>query len=698
VFDGTNVGIGVTPSAWGPAGTYAALQVGPAGGAQVNLAGGDASLGANFYISAIGTRNYQSSGVGASRYQFYNGSHVWFIAPSGTAGAAISFTQAMTLDASGNLGLGSAAPVNYSGYSTLTIQNTSGGVINLRNATATVSAEIALTPSEVYFSAVSALPLTLKTTNTERMRITSTGNVGIGTSSPTSNLSVYSTDSGTDDDLIALGFSVFSPMATIGTHNLDGNSGGIKFSTRASTVLSERMRITAIGDVLINTNTSLYGFANNPSLELNGAAGATLGLKVGNVAGSYISHSGTLNIFNTTNNSIVLATNNSERMRITAGGDVSIGTSSALGGKLNVFGGPVLVQGGAGLAQGVFGSTSTTVDLEAVGANAVRINTNSAERMRITSAGDVGIGTPTPRGNLSVGTDSSANNTEKSIHLGYTAANFYGFRLLNLNSPSLSYAGTFSVQRGTGAAWSDALLINDSGNVGIGTASPTTKVQINSDGPPAASGNMNTGMSVASAAGSFAINIGANATGGYTWLNSAYINSSNTASPMVLMTGAAERMRITSAGDVGIGTSAPGSKIEVFGGTVGTTAGNEVLIANQRGLAGGNGVQLLTRLIRTSSGTDWTTTAMRLQGRVDATDFGYVDLVTGGGANLSLGIGATEMLRIASAGQIGIGGANYGTAGQVLTSAGSGAAPSWATPSGGLTRAQATAISMILGF
>ena len=98
-----NLGLGVTPSAWGPAGTYVALQVGPAGGAQVNLAGGDASLGANFYISAIGTRNYQSSGVGASRYQFYNGSHAWYTAPSGTAGNAISFTQGMTLTSAINL-------------------------------------------------------------------------------------------------------------------------------------------------------------------------------------------------------------------------------------------------------------------------------------------------------------------------------------------------------------------------------------------------------------------------------------------------------------------------------------------------------------------------------------------------------------------------------------------------------------------
>ena len=48
-------------------------------------------------------------------------------------------------------------------------------------------------------------------------------------------------------------------------------------------------------------------------------------------------------------------------------------------------------------------------------------------------------------------------------------------------------------------------------------------------------------------------------------------------------------------------------------------------------------------------------------------------------ANQTTGTG-TERLRIASAGQLGIGGANYGTSGQVLTSAGSGSAPTWATP------------------
>ena len=50
---------------------------------------------------------------------------------------------------------------------------------------------------------------------------------------------------------------------------------------------------------------------------------------------------------------------------------------------------------------------------------------------------------------------------------------------------------------------------------------------------------------------------------------------------------------------------------------------------------------------------------------------------------VAISAAGTEDFRIGPAGQIGIQGANYGTSGQVLTSGGSGAAPSWATPAAG---------------
>jgi len=95
-----NVGIGVTPSAWV---TLRGLQNGRA-----NLVGYVSnSEGAWLTNNAFydGIWKYQTSAQ-ASHYQQLSGVHSWSIAGTGTAGNAITFTQAMTLDASGNLLVG----------------------------------------------------------------------------------------------------------------------------------------------------------------------------------------------------------------------------------------------------------------------------------------------------------------------------------------------------------------------------------------------------------------------------------------------------------------------------------------------------------------------------------------------------------------------------------------------------------------
>jgi hypothetical protein len=63
--------------------------------------------------------------------------------------------------------------------------------------------------------------------------------------------------------------------------------------------------------------------------------------------------------------------------------------------------------------------------------------------------------------------------------------------------------------------------------------------------------------------------------------------------------------------------------------------------------------------------------------------------------NLLLATNATERLRVTSAGAWGLSGANYGTAGQVLTSGGSGAAPTWAAAAGGISQAKSTMLNFI---
>jgi hypothetical protein len=98
-----NVGVGVTPSAWA---TLRGLQNGRANlvGYVSNAEG--AWLSNNAFYD--GSWKYQVSSQ-ASYYQQLSGAHSWHIAASGTAGNAITFTQAMTLDASGNLLVGATS-------------------------------------------------------------------------------------------------------------------------------------------------------------------------------------------------------------------------------------------------------------------------------------------------------------------------------------------------------------------------------------------------------------------------------------------------------------------------------------------------------------------------------------------------------------------------------------------------------------
>ena len=115
-FDGANLGLGVTPSAWN--GSFNVMQIGGSGALY-----GRASTGydqAGLYSNArfaSGTNDWRYLVTSnASGYLQASGAHQWFNAPSGTAGNAITFTQALTLTAVSNLLLGGTSdPASASG-------------------------------------------------------------------------------------------------------------------------------------------------------------------------------------------------------------------------------------------------------------------------------------------------------------------------------------------------------------------------------------------------------------------------------------------------------------------------------------------------------------------------------------------------------------------------------------------------------
>jgi hypothetical protein len=125
-----NLGLGVTPSAW--ASNFKANQIGQGAYIAGRTDAVALYMGSNGFWNGSSDR-YIANGFATDYYQA-TGSHIWRTAASGTAGNAISFTQAMTLDASGNLGVGTTSPTDKlsvgtsSGATQLKIQ--SGSSIN----------------------------------------------------------------------------------------------------------------------------------------------------------------------------------------------------------------------------------------------------------------------------------------------------------------------------------------------------------------------------------------------------------------------------------------------------------------------------------------------------------------------------------------------------------------------------------------
>jgi hypothetical protein len=104
-----NLGLGVTPSTSGGLTNQKTLEIGGVGNSLFNNSTNAFWMGQNVIYNS----NYKYATTAASSFYLQTaGSHQWNIAPSGTAGNAITFTQAMTLDNSGNLLVGTTTTLN----------------------------------------------------------------------------------------------------------------------------------------------------------------------------------------------------------------------------------------------------------------------------------------------------------------------------------------------------------------------------------------------------------------------------------------------------------------------------------------------------------------------------------------------------------------------------------------------------------
>ena len=404
-------------------------------------------------------------------------------------------------------------------------------------------------------------------------------NVGIGTSSPGVKLDVQGATPFIRVKENTTGYLGLRAENTSGNFyfGIDSSTGSFFGSAYARAVYAdgaypmvfytnaaERMRITSAGDVGVGTNA--------PSQKLN-VVGNTL-IPLTNSYFCYTNDYGIgtpdslgLQVF--ASNGDVLrfghrtgGTTFTEDMRIASNGNVGIGTNAPAH-KLHVQSSidPVIaVQGTtAGYPTGFMQSGNGAVYVGAAGAYPYTFYTNGAERMRITAGGNVGIGVSNPGVSLDIA------KADGSLYLrDGTTGNASIFMI----AAGTSYAEIQSAR--FGVDYNMPLVLNrQGGNVGIGTSSPAAKLDVVHNQAAFSyfdyTNSTNGGgvvwrQIVRNIANTGTTSVDLAKIGGGFLINN---NDTNAANFTAFGVGASERMRITSAGRLGIGVTSPAEALDV---------------------------------------------------------------------------------------------------------------------------------------
>jgi hypothetical protein len=386
----------------------------------------------------IGTANFGSgnyTGIGlagqlsAATYHILSSTSDKNLYLNRTTGADIVFNEQnsaqMRLKAGGNLGIGTANPsvnlhVEDSGYAQFKVGNGTQFVRLYADA------------DEATILADGSVPMRFYTSGTEKMRIDTSGNVGIANTNPSAQLTIHDGSSG---ELLFHTYEQYNETKFYGLNDQTGN-GCWEF----------------INDGTWNQTRFYIQDANNSDTRL------TLDIKGNNGATDIIA--------------------------ATSSGNVGIGTTSPSrtfhvnSGLANIAASFESTDTGAYIS---FLDDSTTNDssvrLGAQG-NDFQLFTNGQERFRVKATGEIGIGTDSPSGNLTI---EDSSNVIADINTTTANANTtIRFRENGSNKATIGYDGTNDglILTTGGFTAGNGIFINDSQNVGIGTTSPDRLLEI----------------------------------------------------------------------------------------------------------------------------------------------------------------------------------------------------------------------------
>jgi len=435
------------------------------------------------------------------------------------------------IDPSGSVGVGTSTPARK-----LDVRQNNAAAARIGGTTFAMEIGQLGSSSSPGFNATGGSSMLFKMGGSEAMRIDSSGNVGIGTtsvSSPGSYAKSIQISDGNSSSIVlsrtnstahSLEIGVFSGASLIESTG----ATSLRFKTNSS----ERLRIDSSGRLLVGTSTSADRFGLESQLQISGASRAASSISLsqtqttGTEGGAiYFWHSN-LDV----DDSIGL---------IQFGGAVGGGGGGPdnIGATIEAIVDDVTYSGGDQSdlpTRLVFGTTAN-------GQN------SPTERMRIDNSGKVGIGTTSPAGALHVDAASG------------------------VDGPVLDSGGTANTNHALlirDSANNQLFRVNNNGNVGIGTTSP--------DGPLHVSSTNSLGIQVhnptATTGSQARLYLGALSNvprqRGVALVGELNADSSHNMQFWVSATGGAgptEMMRLTNTGRLGINTTGPAAKLDVNG-------------------------------------------------------------------------------------------------------------------------------------